>query len=680
MHILHIALGGCLKAPPVAFGLTEDTGGHIAYVLGAAAAQAERADVSLVEIATRLFEDPALGSAYSVPVEQISRKCRIRRIGTADRRYLAKDALSREVGAFTGALIAEMEADDRLPDLVHAHFADAARVAMELRDRFGIPFLFSAHSLGLDKPCPAGRKPEDSNQRIAEEAVAIGAADGIIASSRDEAERQLLSYASARRGRILPIAPGIDSPPTRGRTRRIKEAKSLIAPFLRDIKRPIVLAIARPVHRKNLDGLIDIFGTLPGLRERANLVILAGRRDGSTTVPPEQRAVFASIWDRIDAHDLHGHVAVPKRHDRDTAFGLFELAARSGGVFANPAFNEPYGLTLAEAAALGLPVVATTRGGARDIVYDLGCGLSVEPEDQATFGAAILHLLEDGKHRTAFSRTGIARAGQRNWQAWAAPVTALGRRLKAQRQRQSAETLLVCDLDDTLTGDRAAAKRFAEWLATKPDLAFAIATGRSLEAALRILDKWQLPRPAFLVSGVGSEIFHRIGDNSYAPDDGYAAWIGADWDAAQVDVALDGCPGLVRQEEAEQRAFKRSWYADVNGAAAAQRRLADKGLHVRLIHSHGRLLDVLPARAGKGAAMCWLADIVGVDRSDCIAAGNSGNDADLLMAVGSAILVGNHDLDLDRLRHAAHARVSAMNFADGVLEGLGVLRVQERAA
>ena len=39
MRILHIALAGCLKAPPVDYGITEDTGGHIAYVLGAAVAQ-----------------------------------------------------------------------------------------------------------------------------------------------------------------------------------------------------------------------------------------------------------------------------------------------------------------------------------------------------------------------------------------------------------------------------------------------------------------------------------------------------------------------------------------------------------------------------------------------------------------------------------------------------------------
>ena len=43
LHILHLSLTGCLRAPPVRYGVTGDTGGHVAYVLDAAAAQARLA-------------------------------------------------------------------------------------------------------------------------------------------------------------------------------------------------------------------------------------------------------------------------------------------------------------------------------------------------------------------------------------------------------------------------------------------------------------------------------------------------------------------------------------------------------------------------------------------------------------------------------------------------------------
>ena len=61
MHIVSVALGGCLKGEPVRYGVTEDTGGHITYILGEMEALARRDDVEVAEIVTRRFDDPRLG-------------------------------------------------------------------------------------------------------------------------------------------------------------------------------------------------------------------------------------------------------------------------------------------------------------------------------------------------------------------------------------------------------------------------------------------------------------------------------------------------------------------------------------------------------------------------------------------------------------------------------------------
>ena len=55
-----MALGGCLKAPPINFGITADSGGHLAYVMEAALAQAALADVDQVTIVTRRFAEADL--------------------------------------------------------------------------------------------------------------------------------------------------------------------------------------------------------------------------------------------------------------------------------------------------------------------------------------------------------------------------------------------------------------------------------------------------------------------------------------------------------------------------------------------------------------------------------------------------------------------------------------------
>ena len=105
MYVMHIALGGCIKRPPISYGLTQDTGGHIAYVLGAATAQARLPEVSRVDILTRLFDDPTLGRDYANPLDLIGPKLRILRLRSASSAYLTKEALEAELPALTGAFL-----------------------------------------------------------------------------------------------------------------------------------------------------------------------------------------------------------------------------------------------------------------------------------------------------------------------------------------------------------------------------------------------------------------------------------------------------------------------------------------------------------------------------------------------------------------------------------------------
>ena len=664
MRLLHLALGGCFAGPPIPFGLTEDTGGHVAYVMGAAGEQAGWPGVGAVDIATRMFDDAQLGARFARAEERLGEKLRIIRIGTADRRYLSKAALAADIPAFAEALIARLRREGLRYDLVHAHFADAAAVAARLRAVFGVPFLYHAHSLGRDKPAPGC---PDWLARIAAEEAAIDGADAIVASSRDEVRRQLPAYAATRPARVLLSPPGVDRATGDAVPGR---AERLLLPFLRQPGRPLILAVARPVARKNLVGLIDLYAGSAALRAAADLVILAGLRDDPGQAEPEQAAVFAGLFGAIDRHDLYGHVALPKMHTREDVFALYRLAAASGGVFAQPAFCEPYGLTIAEAAAEGLPVVATNQGGARDIVAELGCGLVADPRDGIAFAAAIESLLGDPVAWAAASRNGRAAAMARSWRGWAAPVMALAARLTGAPGRPLPRALLTCDLDDTLTGSRQAARRFAQWRDRNPDVIFAIATGRAAGPALAILSDWGLPMPEILITGAGAEIAWRGADGDWQADPGWPGWVAEGWHPDAVAAVLDAVPRLWRQPAAEQRALKRSWFGDARAATAARAHLAASGLAAQLVHSHGRNLDALPPRAGKGAAMLWCADALRIDHGACVAAGDSGNDATLLAAAGRAILVANHDDGLHHLRGLAHVRLSRAAHADGVLEGL----------
>jgi glycosyltransferase involved in cell wall biosynthesis len=81
---------------------------------------------------------------------------------------------------------------------------------------------------------------------------------------------------------------------------------------------------------------------------------------------------------------------------------------RRTGIFVQPSKKpEPFGLSLVEAMAHGLPCVATDAGGPRDIVVDGATGLLVPPGDAAALAGAIERLWTDGALR---ARLGTAAA------------------------------------------------------------------------------------------------------------------------------------------------------------------------------------------------------------------------------------------------------------------------------
>lgn len=650
MHIMHIALGGCLRAPPIDYGISEDTGGHIAYVLGAAIAQARHPGIRRVDVVTRAFE--GRGDAYQRLEEALAPRAFIRRLRTVNRDYLAKDALWAEVSALADALIAALENGPR-PDVLHAHFSDAAEIAFSAGAAFGIPVVYTPHSLALDKSGSA------EGRRIAAERRAIGLAGAIVVSSRDEAERQVIAYDADAITRVHRIAPGVPL-----ETAAPTDLGPLLS-GLKDADRPMVLAVARPVAKKNLIALTRAFVASARLRDRANLVILAGQHE---RIEPGPRAVLDEL--REAGAGCLGRFVLPPAHDTAQVAALYRRAAATRGVFVNPALFEPFGLTLLEAAQAGLPVVATRHGGPSAILDDLKNGILVDPLDTDAIAAACLSLLDDPARWDAASANGKAGIGNYSWHRYAAETIAVYRDVCAAPKSPMLQSphILVCDIDNTLTGCRTAARAFGDWTLTAPH-PFVVATGRSLPEARAVLRQWDVPEPAAFITSVGTEVFLREGGTLKLWSE-FSERIGATWSRAQVKAVLDAS-GIAWQPAVDQKAHKLSLFGSIDAARLIRRRLQAAGLAALVIHSHGRLIDVLPPAAGKANAVAALAARHGLGMEHCIAAGDSGNDIDMLRLCGRAIVVGNASAELAGLPARDGLLRTQAHFAGGVMEGLG---------
>ncbi|XP_010913331.1 probable sucrose-phosphate synthase 1 isoform X1 [Elaeis guineensis] len=367
-------------------------------------------------------------------------------------KYIPKELLWPHIQEFVdGALVHIMQMSKVLgeqigggqpvwPVVIHGHYADAGDSAALLSGALNIPMLFTGHSLGRDKLeqlLKQGRQTrEEINstykimRRIEAEELALDASEVVITSTRQEIEQQWQLYdgfdvilerklrARLKRGvscygrympRMVIIPPGMefnhiivhdgDMDEVEGNEDNSASPDppiwSEIMRFFTNPRKPMILALARADPKKNITTLVKAFGECRPLRELANLTLIMGNRDAIDEMSSTNAAVLTSVLKLIDKYDLYGQVAYPKHHKQSEVPDIYRLAAKTKGVFINPAFIEPFGLTLIEAAAYGLPIVATKNGGPVDIHRVLDNGLLVDPRDQQAIADALYKLVSD---------------------------------------------------------------------------------------------------------------------------------------------------------------------------------------------------------------------------------------------------------------------------------------------
>ena len=693
MYILLLSIHGLIRGHELELGRDADTGGQTLYVVDLARALAERDDVDQVDLITRRITDPAVSSDYAEPIEPLSDKARILRIDAGPDEYIAKEQLWDHLDGLMDNLVATLNARGRMPDLVHSHYADAGYVGVRLSNLLGVPLVHTGHSLGRDKRqrlLSAGLGDEEINEtynmdrRVDAEEEVLATADLVIASTNNEIEEQYALYDYYQPERMAVVPPGTDlsrfHPPTpddppiafAGQIRR----------FLQDPDKPLILALSRADARKNNQTLLEAYGESKELREVANLLIVAGNRDDIRDLDEGAQSVLTELLIGIDAHDLYGRVAMPKHLLQDQVAEIYRLAAASDGVFVNPALTEPFGLTLLEAAASGLPLVATENGGPVDIIGNCDNGILVDPLNKAAIADALLKLLTNPKRYRQMRENGVVKVREQySWQTHAERYMERAKPLlkrhepipvAPKRGRRYRDRALFTDIDQSLLGDAEGVHQFVEVMrANRKCATFGIATGRRLDSALTVLREHGIPRPDVLITSLGTEIH-------YAPrltrDEYWNEHIDYLWRPAATRRVLSEIPGLTPQPKHEQTRFKVSYQYDPDQAPSIEdiaTLLRKQDLTANTIHAFGRFIDVIPSRASKGQALRYVAQRWGIPLEHIMVAGGSGADEDMMRGNTLAVVVANrHGEELSQLEDLERIYFAGRPYAFGILEAI----------
>jgi len=705
---------GLIRFHDPEIGRDKDTGGQVKYVLELLESLSQHPQVRKVDLFTRRIMDKRVSSAYAKEIENVNEKARIIRMTCGGNTYRPKESLWDYLDEFIDKTIRFIEREDDFPDVVHGHYADGNYLAGQISEVYRIPFMATGHSLGRNKKnilLQEGMTPEkieetfNMKRRIAVEENLLKTADIIIVSTQNIIDTHYALYDNAAAGRFKVIPPGInndlfypfyrlDMPSFKmsiEQEQAFYRVNSEIDRFLFNPAKPLILSIGRADKRKNFETIIQSYGQDKELQTMANLAIFAGVRKDISLMPGDEKDILTNLLLLLDKYDLYGKMAIPKKNDPKVEVPeIYRIAARKKGVFINATPGENFGLTIVEAAACGLPVIASPTGGPKEILEQCDNGVLVDVDNPLAIADAIKKVIADPALWEKYSNNGIVATSQLySWTSFADEYVNVINGLFKQKNKESArfinktaygkklakaELFIISDLDGTLVdGNKSdGLDKLKKWINDNKDrVVFGVASGRNKEITQQAFANYDLPKPDILICSAGSEIYYT---EKYIPDNGWEKHINYQWKRDELQKELSTFPGIRLQEPAAQWPFKLSYYVDdsfdEDDMANLYKFLDDRKLSVKILLTENKFLDVLPLRASKGHAVRYLSYKWKIPLENFITAGNGGNDKDMLTGKTKGIVVANYSPELEELRNNKLVYFSRNALSEGVLEGI----------
>ena len=412
MHIVFFNPQGNFDANDSYLAAHPDFGGQLVYVKEVA--QAMSVMGHKVDILTRKIEDKEWPE-FSNDVEiypGFGENLRILRFPCGGKKFLNKERLWPHLPAFIDRILEYY--GDALPDFATAHYGDGGYCAVLAKQRAGIGFTFTGHSLGAQKLDKLGMSVSNFDameerykfsMRIAAERLSMAAASCIITSTDQEQKEQyshplyadVVDAGDANKFSVIP--PGVNSRIfTTKKTADDQKIKNKIDGLMTTELGRVVLVSSRLDEKKNILGVVQAYAENETLRKMAPLVICIRGIDDPfeelATLPEGEQKVFRPILSLIKEAGFKDRVYFLNLQSQQELAAAYRHFGARGSVFALTAFYEPFGLAPIEAAACGLAPVATKNGGPSEIFAN-GSGVLVDPFDSKDIARGLIEALEN---------------------------------------------------------------------------------------------------------------------------------------------------------------------------------------------------------------------------------------------------------------------------------------------
>jgi len=397
-----------------------DFGGQLVYVKELAIAMASMGVKA--DIITRRIED-AEWPEFSRELDGYNGidNLRIVRVEFGGKRFLRKELLWPHISEYAEKTLQFYDQEKTRPNFITTHYGDGGIAGAMLAKATGIPYSFTAHSLGAQKMDKLGVNKSNLSEfdkeysfsaRIVAEGVSMKhSAVNFVSTSMERFEqydhhlyKRYVDVNDDDRFCVAPPGVNTDVFHTESMPEDYLVEERIEKLFARFSSRqrsglPMIVSSSRLDKKKNHVSLLRAYISSKYLRDKVNLIIVtSGVSDPySRTLDAShtEQEVLNNLVDIVTRSDLKDRVLFADIRNQKELASLYRLAARRNSAFCLTTLYEPFGLAPLEAMACGLPAVVTKNGGPSESLKDSDneYGVLVDPTDVDDIRNGLLSLL-----------------------------------------------------------------------------------------------------------------------------------------------------------------------------------------------------------------------------------------------------------------------------------------------
>jgi sucrose-6F-phosphate phosphohydrolase len=220
--------------------------------------------------------------------------------------------------------------------------------------------------------------------------------------------------------------------------------------------------------------------------------------------------------------------------------------------------------------------------------------------------------------------------------------------------------LLVCDLDDTLTGDKKAIEQFNQIITLKK-FNLGYSSGRFKSSMISLIESSGLINPDFIIANLGTEIYY---SPDWKIDNEWKKIIKNCWNKEKILTTLES---FNLKSQPYEKEYVLPFYTDDETLVKKIKKKIES-FNAKVVHTKNQFLDIIPEVSGKGNAARYLGHKL---EMPVICCGDSENDREMLKKSDYGILVGNAPTHLKKeMKDFSNIYIAKTFYAKGVIEGL----------